>query len=58
MLDHSLYDAFLSADFIGDGCTGNSTLVTDAVSETILVACEEWGVTTVNCGVNSDGDVG
>ena len=58
VLDRSLYDACLCADFGGDGFAGTSALRTDAVSETILVAGAGWGATTVDFGVNSDGGVG
>ena len=42
----------------GDGCDGTDTLRTDAVSETTLRYGSGWGKTTVDCGVNSNGNVG
>ena len=57
MLESSFYDAFLCADFGGDGCAGTTNFRTYAVSETTLVAGAEWGATNVDCGVNSDGNV-
>ena len=44
--------------FGGDGCDGTDTLGPDVVSETNLIAGAEWGRTTVDCGVNYNGDVG
>ena len=42
----------------GDGCAGTDTLVTDAVYETTPGAVAGWGATTIDCGVNYDGNVG
>ena len=56
MLERSLYDFCLCADFGGDGCAGTATLVTDAVYETTLGAGAGWGEITGDFGVTSDGD--
>ena len=58
MPEHSLYDVCLCANFGGDGCDGTDTLGTDAVSETTLRSGAGWGTTTVDCGVNSNVNVG
>ena len=58
MLERSLYDTCLCADFVDDGCDGTATIETYAVSVTTLVSGTEWGETAVDCGVNSDGNVG
>ena len=44
--------------FGGDGCAGTDTLGTDAMYETNLRYGAGWVVTTVDYGVNSDGNVG
>ena len=46
------------AIFVGDGCDGTDTLLTDEVSDTTLIAGAGWIATTVDCGFNSDGNVG
>ena len=58
VLERSLYDVCLCADFGGDGCYRTTTLGTDAVSETPLGTGTGWGARNGDCGVNSDGDVG
>ena len=58
LLEHSLDDALSCDSFGGDGCAGNDTLGNDAVYDTTLVAGAGWGVTAVDCGVNSNGNVG
>ena len=57
MLERSLYNSCLCANFGGDGCAGTTTLGTDAVYETTLVAGTGWGKTTVDCVVNSNDNV-
>ena len=47
-----------SAFFGRYDCSGTDTLGTDAVSETTLRAGAGWGATTVDCGLNSDENVG
>ena len=47
-----------SAILVGGGCAGTDTLGTDEVSETILGAGTGWGKTTVDRGVNYNGNVG
>ena len=42
----------------GDGCDGTENLVPDTVYETTLRAGAGWGATTVDLGVNYDGNVG
>ena len=42
----------------GDGCDGTYTLRTDAVSDTTLGSGAGWVATTVDCGVNYDGNIG
>ena len=44
--------------FGGDGWDVTDTLGTDAVSETTLISGAGWGVTTVEFGVNYNGNVG
>ena len=58
VLERSLYDVFVCADFVGDGFARTATLVTDAVSETTIGAGAGWYAITVDCGVNSDGNLG
>ena len=58
VLERSFYDSYFCANFGGDGCAGTTTLGTDAVYETTLVAGTGWGTTTVDYGVNYDGNVG
>ena len=41
-----------------DCCDGNETLRTDSVSETTLRDGVGWGTTTVDHGVNYNGNVG
>ena len=41
----------------GDGCVGTGTLGTDAVPDTTLRYGAGWCTTTVDCGVNSNGNV-
>ena len=65
-----MYDVFLNCGygtsllvtegeiFGGDSCDGTETLGTDAVFETTLGSGAEWGATTVDFGVNSNGNVG
>ena len=47
-----------SAIFRSDGCAGTDTLGNDAVFETTLGSSTGWGATTVDYGVNYDGNVG
>ena len=47
-----------SANFVGGFCDGTNTLGTDAVSYTTLVYGAGRGATTVDCGFNSDDNVG
>ena len=58
VLQRGLYNAWLCDDFGSDGCAGTANLRNNEVSETTLVAGTEWGATTVDCGVDSNGDVG
>ena len=46
------------AIFVGDVCDDIDTIRTDSLSETTLGAYVGWGETTVDCGGNSDGNVG
>ena len=45
-------------NFGGDDFYGTDTLVTDAVSETTVVYGAGWGAATVDCGVNTGGNLG
>ena len=47
-----------SAIFGGDGCSGTDNLGNDVVSEKNIGAGTGWGSTTIDCGVNSDGNLG
>ena len=58
VLERSLYNACLCNDFGGDGRDGTFTLGTDEVSDTTLGSSTGWGATTVDYGVNYDGNVG
>ena len=69
VFEYSLYDVCLYADktgfmmskseiFGGNGCYGTDTPGTDAVSETTLGYGVEGGATTVDSGVNYDGNIG
>ena len=58
MLEISLYDVCLCADFGGDGCAGTSTLGNDEVSETTLGTGAWWVAITDERVVNYDVDVG
>ena len=58
MLERSLYNVFLCADFGGDGYARTSTLGTDAVSEITLRTGVGWGERTGDCVVNHNGNVG
>ena len=69
VLERILYDVFLcayntgfmmseSANFVGGFCDGTNTLGTDAVSYTTLVYGAGRVATTVDCGFNSDDNVG
>ena len=58
MLERSLYDACLCADFGGGGYAGTGTLVTDEVYETNIGSGTGWVATTIDCGFNSNENVG
>ena len=69
VLERSLYDVCLCVDETGlmmseganlggDGCVWTETLRTYTVSENTLGYGTGWCETNVDCGVNSDGDVG
>ena len=47
-----------SENFGGDVCYGTDTLRTDSVSEATLRADAGFGATTIDCGVNSDCNLG
>ena len=64
-----MYEVFLCEDDTGlmisesyncgsDGCSGTDTLITDAVSETTLVAGTGWVAIAVDCGDSLYCDVG
>ena len=57
VLERSLYDVYLCANFGGDGYDGTETLGIDAVSETTLESGTSCGARTVGFGINSDGNV-
>ena len=66
----SLYDVCLECEgdasfvvaegvtFVGDGCASTDTLLTDVVYQTTLRSGSGGGETTVDCGVNYDGNMG
>ena len=58
VLDHSFYDTFLCADFLGGGCAGTATLGTDVVCETTLRYVVGWDERNGYFRVSSDGNVG
>ena len=58
MLERSLYDVCFCDDFGGDSCSETATIGNDAVSEITLGAGVDWGAITVDCGVDSDGNIG
>ena len=58
MIEHSLYDVCLCADFGGNGYDYTATIVIDAVSDTTLVTSSWWGARTGDCGSNSNGNLG
>ena len=44
--------------FGGYGCSRTETIGTGVVSEATIGYGAGWGATTVDCGVNSDGNIG
>ena len=58
VLERSLYDVCFCDDFGGDSCSETATIGNDAVSEITLGAGVDWGAITVDCGVDSDGNIG
>ena len=58
MYDVWIYLVVSESEIIGgDGCDVTDTLGTVAVSETTLRAGAGWGTTTVDCGVNYNGNL-